>query len=100
MDGQRKSIDISVRFEQKDAQLVCSIEDNGVGIYKSKQLKKSSRTGHQSVGISNIQRRIELLNQKHQLQGKLHVEDLGQTSHDQRSGTRITLTLPLETKNL
>lgn len=94
-NGDRKMIDIKVLFQKQEDQLVCVIEDNGVGIDHSLK-SKISGDQHQSVGIANIKNRIDLLNQKYGMQSTITVEDKGLWGNPAISGTLVTITLPLE----
>jgi two-component sensor histidine kinase len=96
MNGKDRAIHISVSFTKKEEQLVCIIRDDGVGIEESVQRKTYEKNKHQSVGISNIQQRIELLNQKHQYRSSVRIEDLGVLTDHRESGTQVILTLPLD----
>jgi ligand-binding sensor domain-containing protein/signal transduction histidine kinase len=83
---------IDIRFLQQHDQLVCEIEDNGIGINQSSQRKQHET--HHSVGIENIKDRIRLLNSKYDINSSLEIKDLGGGDHA-TSGTLARLTLPL-----
>jgi signal transduction histidine kinase len=83
---------IDIRFLQRHDQLVCEIEDNGIGIDQSSQSKLHET--HHSVGIENIKDRIRLLNSKYDINSSLEIKDLGGGDHA-TSGTLARLTLPL-----
>jgi sensor histidine kinase YesM len=90
-------IDIRVSFTKHQDQLVCLIDDNGVGIRKALAIKMTSEgNGHQSVGISNIQHRIDLLNKKYNQQSSVTIQDKDTLVGHSRTGTLITITLPLD----
>jgi sensor histidine kinase YesM len=72
------------------------IDDNGIGIRKALDLKQSSENGHQSVGITNIQNRIDLLNKKYHQQSSVMVQDKDILTEHAGTGTLITITLPLD----
>jgi ligand-binding sensor domain-containing protein len=94
--GEPRDIDITISFSKKKGHLVCIIDDNGVGIEHAQSLGQQQEDLHASVGITNVQNRIRLLNEKHGLESsvviidKKHLEEAGQT------GTCITIYLPLE----
>jgi ligand-binding sensor domain-containing protein/two-component sensor histidine kinase len=94
-DG-RKDIAINVTFKKEGEQLVCIIEDNGIGIKRS--LAENKTATHRPVGISNIRNRIQLLNEKHQMQCSLAINDKSEISAASGTGTVVTLRLPLELK--
>ncbi|MCD6020236.1 MAG: regulator of cell autolysis [Bacteroidetes bacterium] len=66
-----------------------SIEDDGIGIEKSKQLKTDNQKVHQSIGIKNINERIALLNDLY----KLKIVCLINTKPD-HTGTIVVLRIP------
>ena len=43
------------------------IEDNGIGINRSEQLKKFNKPSHQSVGLNNLRNRIKIMNEKYDI---------------------------------
>jgi two-component sensor histidine kinase len=95
MDGDERDLHILVQFRKDGEQLVCTIEDDGVGIEHALKSKQRNNGGHESVSIANIQRRIELLNRKHDLQSSIAIRDKNSgTSAD--TGTIVRITLPLE----
>lgn len=75
--------------------LVCSIEDNGVGIELSKQYAHNRHTKYgRSLGITLIRERLALLEEATKHPATLHVQNL----YDSKShavGTRVELHLPL-----
>lgn len=94
--GKAKKIDIHVHFKKVKDELVCIVEDNGIGIEHSLGSKNDADKLHQSVGINNIRSRIQLLNKKHNLQSSVLIEDKSSSNGHHDTGTRITLRLPLE----
>ncbi|HQW92275.1 MAG TPA: two-component regulator propeller domain-containing protein [Ferruginibacter sp.] len=94
--GNKKNININVDFKKVNDQLVCIIDDNGIGINQSLELKSTNAGGHQPVGISNIQNRIHLLNEKYNLHSSITVEDKLNLPGYGETGTIVTLRLPLE----
>jgi ligand-binding sensor domain-containing protein len=91
----QQHIDIEVKFTRNGDDLVCTIDDNGIGIEEG--MRRKVNTTRNSIGISNVRNRIELLNQKHGKQGTLIVEDKSRINGGKETGTRVTLRLPLET---
>jgi hypothetical protein len=94
-NGTTDKISIQVKFEKQGDRLVCMIEDNGVGIEESLK-NKSPRTGHQPVGISNIENRVRLLNEKYGFRSSLIIEDKSRLSHFQQTGTLVRLEMPID----
>jgi hypothetical protein len=83
---------IDIRFLKQQGQLICEIEDNGIGIDRSSASKQSE--SHHSVGIENIKDRIRLLNSKYHINCMLQITDTGGNGHA-ASGTLARLTLSL-----
>jgi sensor histidine kinase YesM len=66
---------LQIRFHKKEDMLICEIEDNGIGIHQSLNNKKLLATTHYSVGIENVRRRIEVLNEKYGIFYRLDIKD-------------------------
>lgn len=71
-----------------------TIEDDGIGLKKSKELKTTNQKVHESRGLTNTLERINLLNELYHknISFQISERDLPQT------GTRIELTFPLINK--
>ncbi len=54
---------LSVRFIKKGNKTAVEIEDNGIGLTKSKDLKTDNQKLHKSRGLKNVEERIRLLNE-------------------------------------
>ncbi|KAA3622062.1 MAG: hypothetical protein DWQ02_26710 [Bacteroidetes bacterium] len=52
---------ISIEYLIKEGYLIVSIEDNGVGLNESRNLKKSASNLHQPVGMSITRKRLKLI---------------------------------------
>jgi len=85
---------LRIHFFLQDGQLVCEIDDNGIGIRESLQKKGAESNGHQSMGIANIRQRIAILNEKYRMSCSLSIRDKKDIPGRTDGGTLITLTLP------
>lgn len=92
----RKNITIQISFKQQGNQLICIVEDDGIGIEESLKRKKDI-THEPSVGIDNIKQRIELLNEKYNLHSTIQIQDKQTLSPANGTGTIVTLHLPIKT---
>jgi ligand-binding sensor domain-containing protein/anti-sigma regulatory factor (Ser/Thr protein kinase) len=92
----RKNISILINFYTDGNQLICTIDDDGMGINQALANKPQSNSNHRSVGIANIQQRIRLLNEKYNLQCSIAVTDKKEKSGGLQYGTLVTLRLPVE----
>jgi ligand-binding sensor domain-containing protein/putative methionine-R-sulfoxide reductase with GAF domain len=69
--------------------LICSIDDNGLGINKTETTNKT----HKSVGINNIKQRLLLLNKKYKTNCSLTITDKSENDNT-ATGTLALITLP------
>ena len=70
------------------------IEDDGVGIETSRELKKNSVNVHQSMALDISKKRLKTLEELENKKVNLKIEELKDENNNSR-GTRITLELPL-----
>jgi ligand-binding sensor domain-containing protein len=81
---------LNIRFYRSGMQLVCEIEDNGIGIRKSRENKPGLHPAHRSMGIDNIHERLTLLNEKYKMNCSLTITDRSDLS-GKKSGTLAIL---------
>lgn len=86
---------LNVRFELGE-NLKCTVEDNGIGREKSKQIRERQRGDHESFSGRAIEKRFEILNQLYGTQCGYTYEDL--YFEGEPSGTRVTIVLPVKHK--
>lgn len=77
---------LKINFTTNGSEIICEIEDNGVGINQT----QNHRADHNSIGIENIQKRIDLLNEKYHLDYSLKIKDRSE-DHEHETGTLVTL---------
>lgn len=75
-EGKKK---ISVRFAANGAYIICTIEDNGIGIRRSEANKNQQHATHKSVGLDNLRNRIAIMNEKFDMDCSLTITDLSET---------------------
>lgn len=89
---------ISINLHQHDNVIEVCIEDNGVGIDNSMQIKGSSNGDHKSKGMEITAKRISLLNklsqEGYELEGPFQISDFDSSLN----GTRVLIKIPV--KNL
>lgn len=71
-EGERQ---LFIRFFGDSHNLTCEIEDNGIGIRQSVKNKENILRAHHSLGIVNIKERLEVLNEKYNMQCSLTITD-------------------------
>jgi LytS/YehU family sensor histidine kinase len=86
-EGKKK---ISVRFSANGPYIICSIEDNGIGIIRSEASKNQQHATHKSVGLENLRNRIAIMNEKFDMDCSLTITDLSETDAT-LTGTLVVL---------
>lgn len=85
---------LSLSIVEKNSSIEICIEDNGIGIAKSKSLKTSNQQKHQSRGLNNTEERMKLLNDLYSTKITRTVIDKQENS----CGVRVIISLPVITK--
>ena len=80
---------INLTLYNEDDKVRCEIIDNGIGIKKSKRLKKSSSRARKSFGLQTSEDRIRLLHENEKVY--VIIEDI---TDSKSSGTKVTLKFP------
>ena len=88
--GKSYHIKISLRLEGRN--IIYSIEDDGIGIEKSKQQKEFQLKGHKSLGMKITQERLLNLKKINRQNIRVEITDL---SLENKQGTRVVFTIPL-----
>ena len=81
---------IKISFESSGNQLICSVEDNGVGI------KKENHNGdikHRSMALKITKERLDLLEHQENVPCELIISDI--LKEEKVQGTRVRITIPL-----
>lgn len=87
---------LRVTFQKLAHGIQVIIEDNGIGLTESHQLKTVHQKAHQSRGITNTTERISLLNDIYHLDIRMQMEEI---TREGATGTRVVLQLPLMDKH-
>jgi len=87
---------ITVGLRPLGGHLECSVDDDGVGRQRARELKSKTVRSHQSVGLRVTEDRLQLISQR---SGKVaRVEVIDKTDeHGVAAGTRVVIELPLVT---
>ncbi|MES2763003.1 MAG: histidine kinase [Bacteroidota bacterium] len=80
---------LKLTVKDKTDHIEITIDDDGIGVEKSRLLKTENQKVHQSIGIKNINERIELLNDIYKLKIQCFV-----TNKPGNLGTLVTLKIP------
>ncbi len=84
---------ITIGFEVEGEELLCSVEDNGVGRSASSEFKSAS-SSHESKAIKITQRRLEILEEREKRPTKLSIQDL-KDDEGRPAGTKVIIRLPV-----
>jgi hypothetical protein len=98
ISASKKNIHVTIHFKKENEKLICTIDDNGMGIGQSQKNKPNNTNRHKAVGIVNIRNRVKLLNEKYDLQAEISIVDKKDIPGCTEKGTLVTLQLPLEIK--
>jgi tetratricopeptide (TPR) repeat protein len=83
---------LEIRFIQIDSETIkITIEDNGIGRKKSKELKTENQKKQRSKGMGNIQKRVSILNEMYKDKIDVFIEDA--STVEEEIGTKVVLTL-------
>ena len=86
---------LNILFYIDEENLVCEIEDNGIGILRSQLNKNDSQQMHVSMGIDNIRQRIAILNEQYSIRCSLSILDKSEISGATGTGTVSKLMVPV-----
>jgi tetratricopeptide (TPR) repeat protein len=86
-------ISIIINYILKNRNLFLSIEDDGIGINKSKENSKKSDQSHNSLAISITESRLQLLNKTKKEKFNLKITDISEENSN-KTGTRIEIEIP------
>jgi sensor histidine kinase YesM len=95
LEGQGR---ITIDFIRKGDQIVCTIEDNGVGRTRSKAIKNETGRQRPSFGINLVESRLKLLSGVYNMNMKVVFVDL-HNDKGKATGTQVMVNLPLILKS-
>lgn len=87
---------LHVSFRKEGQSILVVVEDDGIGLAKSQELKTFHQREHQSRGLTNTRERINLLNDIYHLHIGLEMQEI---TNDSVTGTKVMLRLPLMNKH-
>ncbi|HLO90085.1 MAG TPA: histidine kinase, partial [Lentimicrobium sp.] len=85
---------IHVDFLKDDLQIICTIEDNGIGRTKSMTMKTNVEKNRKSLGISIVESRLNLLSDYYNLKLKIIVTDIVDSKNIIK-GTKVVINVPI-----
>ena len=89
---------INVILERTNGGLRCVVEDDGIGINKSKKMKKGKKQEHTSSGMRLTKERLTIINAGKNNDSFISVVDLSQEKNGS-NGTKVTINIPMDVQN-
>ena len=84
---------LQISFKKLNRAILCSIEDNGVGREKSRELNKKRQ--HQSMATSITKERLKVVSKKFRKKYSLEITDL-KDKNGLPAGTRVIINMPFK----
>ena len=85
---------LEIKLYQQEEILCCRITDDGIGRKKAAELKSKTASSHKSMGMQITASRIEMLQQKNQLDAYITITDLV-LADGSAGGTEVMLKIPI-----
>ena len=85
---------MSIQLKRKDAYIVCTIEDNGIGREASIKMN-GSRSKHNSMGMEITKERLQIINTLNNSPLSVEIKDL-KTESNEAKGTKVEIFIPVE----
>jgi tetratricopeptide (TPR) repeat protein len=85
---------LEVCFVLEKEHLICTIIDDGMGIYASQKMKEGSVSVHKSMAIDITRKRLEMIEASTGTKSRLEIRELMQNNNI--SGTKVILRLPIQ----
>jgi two-component system sensor histidine kinase YesM len=82
---------LKLDFKLKNNMVKVIVDDNGIGLTKSRELKTTNQKVHESRGMTNTRERISLLNELYKKNISLKISE----KENPETGTRIEISFPL-----
>ena len=87
---------LQVELQLHDDQIICTIEDNGIGRAKAMEIKEQKNNNHKSLGTNITESRLKLVNDLYGKSMKVIYTDL-LDEEDKPAGTRVEINIPIIT---
>lgn len=85
---------LTIEFIRRENQILCVIEDNGIGRDAATTLKQQSHPTHISRGVQITKDRLQIYNSRFKMDASFDIEDL-KDANGNATGTRVNLWFPL-----
>jgi LytS/YehU family sensor histidine kinase len=86
---------LTISFYKQGENMICEVDDNGIGRVKSQQLKTLTHIEYQSRGMELTQKRLELISKVTNSEFKIDVLDK-KDEHEKPLGTKVIIKFPIQ----
>jgi len=87
---------LNVELQLQNDQILCIVEDNGIGRAKALEIKQQKNGNHESMGTNITESRLKLVNELYGKKMKVIYTDLLDASGDP-AGTKVEINIPIIT---
>ncbi len=88
---------LEIKFTMQGQSLICTIDDNGIGINKGRS--KPGQKSHESKGLNLSAARIQAINGLYQMNMSVLIKDKEESDHE-KHGTIVTIQIPINPRML
>ncbi|MES2411800.1 MAG: tetratricopeptide repeat protein [Bacteroidota bacterium] len=86
---------IAIDFSIEKECLICTIEDNGIGFDKSKEIKETLVSVHKSMALDITKKRLEMMEASTSRKANVEIREL-KNNKGEILGTKVVLSLPIQ----
>lgn len=86
---------IHISFSIHNENLICTIQDNGIGIEKSKELKEHLVSIHKSMALDITKKRLEMMEASTAQKANVEIKEI-KNELGEIQGTKVVLNLPIQ----
>ena len=86
---------ITIDFSIEKESLICTIEDNGIGFDKSKEIKEALVSVHKSMALDITKKRLEMMEASTSRKANVEIEEM-KNDKGEILGTKVILNLPIQ----
>lgn len=82
---------LELNFKLEGKNIIITVEDNGIGLKKSNELKTHNQKEHESRGLTNTKERMQLLNELHKTKMSFSIDE----KQPPATGTIVKIIVPI-----
>ena len=87
---------LQIELQLQDDQILCAVEDNGIGRTKALEIKQQKNNNHHSLGTNITESRLKLVNELYGKSMKVVYTDLVDAGGES-AGTKVEINIPIIT---